>query len=114
MTTAGTLDRRITLQAPVITRDPAYGSEITTWQPVAAVWAEIVDRLTESRGGDGEVLQSAHVQVTKTTIKIRWRSDVSALMRVELPDGRLMRITSTAPIGRRDRLALACEEWRDG
>ena len=103
--------RRITLHTRTITRDPAYGSDVETWTPLRRCWATIRTKLTESRGGDGETVQTSALQVTKTTVRIGYYADVNETMRLTLPDGRLMRITSVAEVGRRESLDIACEEW---
>ncbi len=73
---AGQLDRRITLQRPVPTRD-SYGAELVAWQDLATVWAKV-----EPMGGDEgfRADQPTARQVTRFTI--RYRAGVAPAMRV--------------------------------
>jgi len=38
---AGLLTQRVTLERPVETRDPNFGTAVKAWQPVATVWAAV-------------------------------------------------------------------------
>jgi SPP1 family predicted phage head-tail adaptor len=98
---AGPMDRRATLQSPVVTRTAA-GDAVTAWTDVATVWAGKRD----VRGR--EFLAAAATQAElDTTIMIRWRADVRPSWRVVM-DGRTYDIESAAEIGRRDALELRC------
>lgn len=68
---AGSLDRRVTLQQQVETRD-SYGGVTFTWQDVATVWADV--QAVSGR----EFLQSQAVQDEVTTrIVIRFRTGIT-------------------------------------
>lgn len=109
----GELDRQITLRARQVARDPDYGSEVVTWVDVATgVWAKVRERVNDG-AGDEAVTQGLRVISAKVTIIIRWRADVDAKQQVVLDDGRALQITSLATLGRRECIALACEQWRD-
>lgn len=46
---AGELDRRITIQRPVVTEDPVYGSQETTWETLySRIPARVFDQLPSS------------------------------------------------------------------
>lgn len=98
---AGPLDRRATLQRPVLSRGAA-GEALTAWQTVATVWASKRD----VRGR--EFLAAGMTQAEmETTIVIRYRDDVAPTWRVVL-DGRTYDIQGSAELGRRDGLELRC------
>jgi SPP1 family predicted phage head-tail adaptor len=104
---AGELDRRITLQSPVITRDPDFGSESLTWSTQAEVWARLSERQTAE-----SVQAEQRVMLRSTTLRIRWRAGVLSTWRVLLGT-RVLRITGTLELGRREWLDLMCEETSD-
>jgi len=112
MSKSSDLDRRITLQRRVVSQDPAYGSETVAWEDIATVWAKVVERFNEG-SSDEETREKLRMNVAQTTVTIRWRADVETTQRVRLWDGRLLQITGMATKGRRDRIALACEQHRE-
>jgi SPP1 family predicted phage head-tail adaptor len=74
---AGPLIHRITIQRPVVDRDDSGAPFVSEWREVAEVWAAI-----ESLSGR-EWLASAEFRSDVTTrIRIRWRDDIDASMRV--------------------------------
>lgn len=101
---AGRLDRLVTLQSLVITRDSDFGGEVKTWSTFAQVWAQV-----DNTGG--REAQSAQQQVATRTVKltIRWLSGVTETMRAVF-EGRTLEIKTVAEIGRRKSLVLMCEE----
>jgi SPP1 family predicted phage head-tail adaptor len=98
---AGPLDRRATLQRPVVTRGAA-GDVVTGWETVAEVWAGKRD----VRGREILAAGAEHAEI-ETLLTIRWRSDVTASWRVLL-GGRAYDIQAAAEIGRREGLELRC------
>ena len=104
---AGDLDRRIQFQRPVITRDPTYNTSKTTWEPHAKVWAQVRDVLP-SRAES--VDENASLQQRPSRIRMRFREDITADMRV-IYRGRVMEIVSgPAELGRREGLELIVQE----
>ncbi len=119
MLSAGKLDRRITLQVPIVTRG-ALGGVAETWADLATVWADI-------RPLSGKEIQMAQQTQTQAqmVMTIRHRSDLQANCRVLLEDAntfgnwydfffkagteKVARITWIAEIGRRQGLNLYCE-----
>ncbi|MEM5297655.1 phage head closure protein [Burkholderia sp. JPY481] len=88
---AGPLIHRITIQRPVVDQDESGTPFVREWQEVAEVWAGI-----EPLSGR-EWLASAEFRSDVTTrIRIRWREDIDASMRV-LHHGVIYRIDAVLP-----------------
>lgn len=100
---AGKLDRRITIQEPVVSQD-GYGEPIATrWSDVATVRAQVIP--VSGR----EYFDAAAVRAEKTTrFRIRWRRGVTETQRI-VYDGRNYNIRSIVEIGRREGLEIAAE-----
>ena len=100
----GRLRHRLILQKPVLAAD-GTGGQNRTWQEVAKVWADLRD-ISGAQEGFAEGLAA----VTRTRITIRWRSDLTSLMR--FVDGRRMfNIVSVLDqTGARRFLTCICEE----
>lgn len=73
---AGRLNRRCVLQTPGTATDE-IGQPIPGWTDVATVWADI-----RMRSGMESIKAGAPVSVVAASIRIRYRSDVNAGMRV--------------------------------
>lgn len=73
---AGRLNRRCTLQAPGTTQDE-LGQPIPGWTDVATVWADI-----RMKSGLEAIKAGASVSVVQASIRIRYRSGITAGMRV--------------------------------
>ena len=73
----GKLNRRVSLQAMEPTQDPGNGEPGHDWVEVARPWANI-------RFFNGREFTSSGAEVSKATVsvRIRYRADVSASMRV--------------------------------
>ena len=97
------LDRRITIQEPVVSKD-GYGEDVVTgWTPVATVWAQVIP--VSGR----EYFDAAAIRAEKTTrFRIRWRSGVTEAMRI-VYDGRSYDILGIVEIGRREGLEIRAE-----
>jgi SPP1 family predicted phage head-tail adaptor len=73
----GHLDRRITIQSPVVTTGDDNQDEINSWTDLDDVWAKISDRQGT------ETLDADRVNYEKQTVfTIRYRSDVTVMMRI--------------------------------
>ena len=98
----GELNQRITIQrADVIVND--YGEEITNWVALATAWAAI--RNVPQRE---PFAADQFVSVVTTSFTLRYRTDVTAKMRV-LCDGKTYEIDSAAdPDGARRFIELQC------
>jgi SPP1 family predicted phage head-tail adaptor len=101
---AGNLRHLVTLEIPSATPDGAGGQSMV-WQTLVQVWAEITPLAAE------EITSADQVEARAThRIRIRWRSDVTAAMRVRL-GARLFAIRGVTDQGERGRyLVLLCEE----
>ncbi len=96
----GELQHRVTLQSPVETPDEGGGRTLT-WTDTATVWARI-----ESSAGKQLVRASELETQTNYRLTIRFRSGVSAAMRV-LWNGKTIALTSVYdPDGRGRALVL--------
>ena len=99
------LDRRVSIEQQQIARNASYGSEVVTWALLATVWALVMEKAAAETVGLNERVLSRQI-----TVRIRYRSDVTAKMRVN-HGGRLLNIMGTVEVGRKDYLDLACEEY---
>lgn len=72
---AGDLRNRIIIERQTSSQD-AGGQPLEVWSPVATVWADI-----RNPTGMGAIRADAHAAVVKTSIRIRWRTDIEAGMR---------------------------------
>ena len=100
---ASDMDRRITIQQPVVSKD-GYGEPIiTNWTPVATVWAQVIP--VSGR----EYFDAAAARAEKLTrFRIWWRSGITETMRV-VYDDRNYDIRSVVELGRREGLEIAAE-----
>lgn len=73
---SGRLNRRITIQQRTATHD-ALGQPLETWSAVATIWADI-----RHPSGIETVKAAADISIVKASIRIRFRSDITADMRV--------------------------------
>ena len=105
--TTGDLDRRVSVQQKSVVREGTYGGETVTWVALATVWAQVLESAT-----DGEFVQDGTLAYARPTwVRLRYRSDIDPTMRLVLPGGRILQITGSAELGRRQFLELACKEW---
>ena len=72
---AGDLRHRIIIERQTSSQD-AGGQPLEVWTPVATVWADI-----RNPTGMGAIRADAQAEVVKTSIRIRWRTDIKAGMR---------------------------------
>jgi SPP1 family predicted phage head-tail adaptor len=98
--TTGALRRRLTLEAPQRVGDEAACAAIT-WSTVATLWAAVMPREgREIVDADGLAGRVSH------KIEIRWRSDVTAAMR--LRDGAVLYAIHAVRDGDDHRRRLVC------
>ena len=109
---AGTLDRRITIQAKTVTTNPDYGTQTVVWTDFAArIPAQVVDSLPSRAENDQ---QGIKIAVQPARVRIRYMSGITSDMRVVLHGvtDRVMQITAgPAEIGRRQFVELMCETF---
>ncbi len=100
---AGALTRRIVIQQHVSGQDE-IGQPIDVWTDVATVWADIrhTSGLEAVRGG-------AEVSTVKVSVRIRYRTDVHAGMRV-IHETYVYNILAVLPdVAGREFVDLVCE-----
>ena len=106
---SGRMRHLITIQQRTETRD-ALGGSVWAWSTLATVWAEVRMAGTQER-----YVSSVDQDVATIThrVKIRYRSDVGPLDRIQ-HDGRTLDIESAVdPDGRRAELVMMCREVVD-
>lgn len=102
------LDRLVKIQRPVVAKDAASGAT-RSWQLVASVWAEVVDALPSKAES---VVAGVQRNVQGARVRIRWRDDIDASMRIVDERGRTLQIVAgPAELGRRQYLELYCEAF---
>lgn len=72
------LNRRVLIQKPAEGRAPS-GQPLRGWVDLAAVWADV-----RNLNGLQTIRADAATSAVKASIRIRWRTDVTAAMRVKL------------------------------
>lgn len=102
---AGKLRHRVTLLQPV-QRGGEVGETITTWSPVAVVWAEIRD-LSGREWYEAQQLPEGEVT---TDIIIRYRPGVTRLMRVAHGTRMYDVVAVLDRDGHKKMLVLKCKE----
>jgi SPP1 family predicted phage head-tail adaptor len=103
----GSLDRRITFQRKVADESFA-GAGTATWQPVATIWAEVRDVLP-SRGE--RIADGLSIENRPARIRTRFRTDITADMRI-IYGARVMQIIAgPVELGRRDGLEMMAEDY---
>jgi SPP1 family predicted phage head-tail adaptor len=101
------LDRQVWFDRPAGTLDDA-GAATDDFVPHAEVWAEIRD-LQPSRS---ESLRQGLVQgQQQSRVRIRWRDDIDASMRIRDGARTLQIVGGPAELGRRQYLELLCEAY---
>lgn len=100
---AGPLNQRIALQYRAAGVDAA-GQPTGTWTELAAVWANIA-----LGSGLESVKADRETSVVRASIRIRWRTDVTAAMRV-LHGATVYEVMAVKPdLQRREFVDLVCE-----
>lgn len=108
---AGKRDRQITIESATIARDATTGAQAKTWAAYGQpLWAEVIES-----SAPGEAVRSGVASYAKPTrVRLQFRSDIDATMRVNLGAGRLLQIIGVAMLGARQGTELACVEWSHG
>jgi len=102
MIAAGKMDRRITLQRVVETRDSASGEVVETGEELAQVWAQ-----REPLRATERFQASQFAAKADTRFRIRYRTGVEPKgMRILADDGRLYDITGVLEHGRKEELEI--------
>lgn len=70
---AGVINRRLTIEEPIVTQDET-GGEVITWEPLGVVWAAI-----EPVRGREALIAGANLAILDTKIRIRWNEQTDAI-----------------------------------
>lgn len=101
---AGRLTERVTLETATVTRD-TVGGPVETWAVLDTVWAE-VKPLTGK-----QIAQAQQVgAVLSKAVTIRWRSGITAALRVRFADGVTAKVQWVEGYRREDRIVLVVED----
>lgn len=104
---AGRLDRYVSIEHRVVTRDAATGAEVATWAVFASAWAQVDEMAGSTRLRDEQMVGDVAAYGRPTQVTMRWVAGVDATMRIN-DKGVLYQIIGTARIGRNEGLSLAC------
>jgi SPP1 family predicted phage head-tail adaptor len=102
---AGGLKARVQLQAQSVSQD-AVGQPVNTWATVASVWANI-----RHQRGIEQVKADMQVSKVRASIRIRYRTDVTADMRVVHNTGTYQILAVSPDLESKDHLDLVCEKY---
>lgn len=80
----------------------SWGQPIDTWTDVASVWADV-----RPLSGLESIKADAPTSEVRASIRIRWRTDITAAMRV-LHDATLYEIEAVLPGSTREHVDLVC------
>jgi len=103
MLRAGSLNRRITIQQRGATRTPSGQPVPGDWAPLATTWADV-----RHLSGTASIKAGAETSTVQASMRIRWRTDVDAGMRV-LHEGKVYQINAVLPGSDRSYVDLVCE-----
>lgn len=98
----GKLKDLITIQQPPTGQD-AWGQPLLDWTDLVDVWADV-----RFPNGLETIKADASQAKVQASIRIRWRTDITAGMRV-VHAGRVMNITAVLPGNTRQFVDLTCE-----
>lgn len=100
---AGKLNRRVPILRSETTR-AGGGQPITQWVEHARPWADVA-----MQGGIGAIKADGDVSIVKASVRVRFRTDIVAGMRVVLL-GTVFEVSAVLPdVKRRDHLDLVCQ-----
>ncbi|TCD04273.1 head-tail adaptor protein [Erythrobacteraceae bacterium CFH 75059] len=104
---AGDLRYRIRIERPVAD-DSFTGAGSASWQLVASVRAQVQDMLP-SRGE--KLADGLSIATRPARVRIRYRNDIDASMRVVMGDRVMQIVSAPAEIGNRDGLEFMAEDY---
>jgi SPP1 family predicted phage head-tail adaptor len=106
MMRAGTLNSYVTVEYRSGAQDAA-GQPVDDWIELAGMWANI-----KNRTGAESIRADQQSSTVRTSIRVRWREDITADMRV-VHGSRIYEIKAVLPAeDERDRVDLVCEIYR--
>lgn len=104
------LDTRVRFEGKSVGQDPVYGTEVISWYPVATVWAEVQD-LLPSRNQLENTRNGIQVAVSRSRIRMRYRTDINATMRCFIGSTAYQVVSEPAEIGRHEYQELLIERY---
>lgn len=104
---AGQLRDRVTIEQRGTTRDAA-GQKVASWTTLATVWANV-----RHQSGAEAIRADSEVSIVKASIRVRFREDVTAGMRV-VKGAAVFDIKAVLPDGQRAFVDLVCETGASG
>lgn len=113
MNTPGEQDVQVTVERPVSTPDPEFGSPVITWTAVfERQWAKIQDALPSR---SESVTQGLAVARNQSRLRMRYREDITSDMRVTVhrdADTVYQIVGGPAMIGgRKERIEVVLERY---
>lgn len=106
----GKLDQFVRVEQKTVTKDPDYGSDVTTWVLYKCAWASILDvttKMQESTNSDLRQLKQP------TRVQMRYDPTIDVTMRIVVAaNNRILNIVSQpAEIGRREAIEFMAENY---
>lgn len=113
MNAAGEQDVQVTIERPVSTPDPAFGSPVVTWTALfVRQWAKIQDVLPSR---SEFVTQGLTVARNQSRLRMRYREDIDSSMRVTVHrDSDVIYQIVGGPAqmgGRKERIEMVLERY---
>lgn len=102
------LDRMISIDRPTTLKDATFQSASASWALLATVWAEVKD---QQPSRSNAVRAGLELGRNQTRVRMRWREDVDATMRIRFGARTLKIVGGPAELGRREFMELMCEEY---
>ena len=102
-------DTRVRIESKSVAQDPTYGTDVVTWVPVATVWAEVFDVLP-ARAQAEQVRSGVQVATLRSRLRMRYRTDIDASMRVLIGGEVYQIVGGPAEIGRHEYMELLIEK----
>ena len=101
------LDTEIVILRRTVAQEDVYGTSDETWFDHDTVWADVQDMLPSRAERIGEGINIAR---RPCRIRLRWRDDITADMRIRIGSRELRIVTMPAELGRREGIELVAEE----
>ncbi len=104
---AGRMNRRITIEQRTDGED-AWGQPLTTWTTVATVWADV--RAASGSAAAERIAADRETSVAGYSMRIRWRTDITAGMRVSIGGTRYAIVDVIEDVAGREYIDLVCQQ----
>ena len=105
---SGDLNRRITFQAKGAATGGFMGAGQREWEPVATVWAQVIEMLP-SRGE--RLVGELNIAQRPSRIRIRYRTDITADMRIIYGTRTMEIMAPPVELGRREGLEIMAQDF---